>query len=149
MAGDIRQAGVKEHVEAAAALSRGDHVMRIIGEGVLQDELARWLRKVGQTREAMPRRRNRRPWKLAVAAAMRMHTTVKGLRRATPATRILRGSGESPVVSLSAKTMHGCGSAKIEINRFERRQLRVDVAQGRMRSALAKTRSASNMMKFA
>jgi REP element-mobilizing transposase RayT len=72
---DFRQAMVKEHAQAAAALSRGDRVMEVIAEGTLQDELARWLRKVGQTREAIASEGKSAPWKLAVAAAMKAHTT--------------------------------------------------------------------------
>ena len=49
--------------------------MEVIAEGPLQDELARWLRKVGQTREAIAAAGKSMPWKLAVAAAMKAHTT--------------------------------------------------------------------------
>lgn len=49
--------------------------MEVIAEGTLQDELARWLRKVGQTREAIASEGKSAPWKLAVAAAMKAHTT--------------------------------------------------------------------------
>ena len=72
---DFRQAMVKEHAQAAAALNRGDRVMEIIAEGTLPDELAGWLRKVGRTREGIAAAGKSVPWKLAVAAAMKLHTT--------------------------------------------------------------------------
>ena len=72
---DFKQAMVKEHAQAAAALTRGDRVLEIIAEDALQGELTSWLRKLGMKREAIAAEGKSEPWKLAIAAAMKAHTT--------------------------------------------------------------------------
>jgi hypothetical protein len=66
---------VGEHWEAAAALKRGDPETTDLAEAVRQDALATALRQVGKRREDLFRAGKSEPWKIAVAAALKLRTT--------------------------------------------------------------------------
>ena len=66
---------VGEHREAAAALKRGDPETVSLTEAVRQDALADALRRVGRKREDLVRAGKSEPWKLALAAGLKMTTT--------------------------------------------------------------------------
>jgi putative transposase len=73
---DFKKAMLREHAHAAAAVRRGDDVLRDVLEAALQEELDRLLRKSGKQRRDLTCSGKSEGWKLAVAAAMKASTTV-------------------------------------------------------------------------
>jgi len=71
----FKQAMVKEHAQAGAALKRGDDVIAILVEEEWQHELMRLLGKMRKTPAEIETSGKSEPWKLAIAATIKARTT--------------------------------------------------------------------------